>query len=263
MTDQKYKIKGLIVVALVLAGIFVFFRFSSMGTIVLWDLSDGGKWLLPLVAVAALIDSINPCAFSILLVTIAFLFSIGKLRSNIMQIGGAYIFGIFAVYILIGLGILQALHVFDVPHFMAKVGALFLIALGSINLINEFLPAFPLKLKVPHVAHRKIAELMERSSMGMAFILGALVGLCEFPCTGGPYLMVLGLLHDQATYIKGLSYLIFYNLIFVAPLIVILFIVSNESLLSKVQAWQKHERKDMKVWAGMAMILLGVLILSL
>jgi len=263
MTDQKYKIRGLIVVVLVLVGIFVFFRFSSMGTTVLWDLSDGGKWLLPLVAVAALIDSINPCAFSILLVTIAFLFSIGKLRSSIMRIGGAYIFGIFAVYILIGLGILQALHIFDVPHFMAKVGALFLIALGGINLINEFLPSFPIKLKVPHVAHRKIAELMERSSMGMAFLLGALVGLCEFPCTGGPYLMVLGLLHDQTTYLKGLSYLIFYNLIFVAPLIVILFIVSNESLLSKVQAWQKYERKDMKVWAGVAMILLGALIFLL
>ncbi|HXK41050.1 MAG TPA: cytochrome c biogenesis protein CcdA [Candidatus Paceibacterota bacterium] len=263
MTDQKSKIKGLIVVALMLAGIFIFFRFSSMGTTVLWDLSDGGKWLLPLVAVAALIDSINPCAFSILLVTIAFLFSIGKLRSSIMRIGGAYIFGIFVVYILIGLGILQALHFFDVPHFMAKVGALFLVVLGGINLINEFLPAFPLKLKVPHVAHRKIAELMERSSMGMAFLLGAFVGLCEFPCTGGPYLMVLGLLHDQATYLRGLSYLIFYNLIFVAPLVVILFIASSESLLSKVQTWQKQERKDMRVWAGIAMILLGTLIFFL
>src|SRR3990172_6904525 len=92
MTDQKSKIKGLIVVALMLAGIFIFFRFSSMGTTVLWDLSDGGKWLLPLVAVAALIDSINPCAFSIILVTIAFLFSVGKLRSSILKIGGSYVF---------------------------------------------------------------------------------------------------------------------------------------------------------------------------
>jgi len=75
--------------------------------------------------------------------------------------------------------------------------------------------------------------------------------------------MVLGLLHDQATYLKGLSYLIFYNLIFVAPLVVILFIVSNESLLNKVQTWQKHEKKDMKVWAGVAMILLGALIFFL
>ena len=263
MTDQKSKIKSLIIVALALAGIFVFFRFSSMGTAVLWNLSNGGKWLLPLVAVAALIDSINPCAFSILLVTIAFLFSVGKLRSSIMKIGGVYIFGIFTVYILIGLGMLQALHLFGVPNFMARVGALLLIVLGGINLVNELFPAFPLKLRVPHVAHRKIAELMEHGSMGMAFLLGAFVGLCEFPCTGGPYLMVLGLLHDQATYLKGLSYLILYNLIFVAPLVVILFIASNKALLDKVQTWQQQERKDMRIWAGMAMILLGVLIFLL
>ena len=234
-----------------------------MGTTILWDLSDGGKWLLPLVAVAALIDSINPCAFSILLVTIAFLFGIGKFRSSILRIGGAYVFGIFVVYILIGLGILQALHLFNVPNFMAKVGAFLLVALGGINLVNEFFPAFPVKLKVPHIAHRKIAELMEHGSMGMAFLLGAFVGLCEFPCTGGPYLMVLGLLHDQATYLKGLSYLVFYNLIFVLPLVVILFIASERSLLEKVQAWQRTERKDMRVWAGVAMILLGALIFLL
>ncbi|MBI2674132.1 MAG: hypothetical protein HYX22_00105 [Candidatus Yanofskybacteria bacterium] len=263
MTNQKLKIRGLIIVLLVLAGIFVFFRFGSTGTAVLWNLSNGGKWLLPLVAVAALIDSINPCAFSILLVTIAFLFSVGEFRSSILRIGGSYIFGIFVVYILIGLGILQTLHFFNTPNFMAKVGALLLVVLGGINLVNEFFPAFPLKLKVPHVAHRKIAELLERSSMGMAFLLGAFVGLCEFPCTGGPYLMVLGLLHDQATYLKGLSYLIFYNLIFIAPLVVILFIASNESLLNKVQAWQRTERKDMRIWGGIAMILLGILIFYL
>lgn len=258
------KLKILLIVAGIVLGLVVFFRvFDIQGASFLWRLSDEGRWLLPLVAVAALIDSINPCAFSILLVTIAFLFSVGKFRSSILRIGGSYILGIFVVYILIGLGILQALHLFNTPNFMAKVGALLLVVLGAINLIGELFPSFPVKLKVPHIAHRKIAELMEKGSMGMAFLLGAFVGLCEFPCTGGPYLMVLGLLHDQATYIKGLSYLVFYNLIFVLPLVVILFIASEKSLLEKVQVWQRSERKDMRIWAGIAMILLGVIIFYL
>ena len=248
----------------IIFGFVIFFRLAGgLGAETLWKLSDSGKWLLPLVAVAALIDSINPCAFSILLVTIAFLFSIGKLRSGVMKIGGSYIFGIFVVYILIGLGILQALHFFNMPNFMAKAGAFLLVILGGINLINEFFPSFPLKLKVPHIAHSKMAELMERGSMGMAFLLGAFVGLCEFPCTGGPYLMVIGLLHDQATYLRGLSYLILYNLIFILPLAVILFIASDKALLDKVQTWQRSERKDMRLAAGAAMILLGVLIFLL
>ena len=216
---------------------------------------------MPLVVVAAVVDSINPCAFSILLLTIAFLFSIGKMRSGILRIGGFYIAGIFLIYILIGLGILQTLHIFNTPHFMAKVGAVLLIALGLINLINEFFPAFPIKLKIPQVSHAKMAQLMEKASAPTAFVLGGLVGLCEFPCTGGPYLVVLGLLHDQVTYFKGLYYLIFYNLIFILPLLVILFIASDKNLLEKVQAWKKSETIKMRLWSGMAMVLLGVIIL--
>lgn len=226
-----------------------------------WRVSNEGKWLLPLIGIAALIDSINPCAFSILILTIAFLFSIGKLRSKVLQVGGVYIFGIFIAYILIGLGILHAFHLFNTPQFMGKLGAFLLILLGLINLINEFNPAFPIKLRIPALAHQKMAELMDKSSMPAAFGLGALVGICEFPCTGGPYLMVLGLLHDQGTYLKGLGYLLLYNLIFVLPLVIILLLAGNEKITKKIQMWQGQERGAMRFGGGLAMIALGVVIL--
>lgn len=261
--NSKFKIAALVIFFSVIIGFILFFRFSGIGTSTLWRISDGGKWLLPLVGVAALIDSVNPCAFSILILTIAFLFSIGKFRSDILKIGSSYIAGIFIVYMLIGLGILQTLHLFNTPHFMAKVGATLLIALGAINLINEFFPAFPIKLRIPHAAHRKMAELMEKGSIPTAFVLGGLVGLCEFPCTGGPYLMVLGLLHDQATYFRGLGYLLLYNAIFVLPLAIILLISSNEALLEKVKIWQQKERGLMRFGGGIAMIVLGTLIFFL
>lgn len=250
----------LIIAGLFFLGLVLFFKFGNIGAAALWNFSNGGKWLLPLVGVSALVDSINPCAFSVLILTIAFLLSIGKLRSSILKIGGSYIAGIFLVYLLIGLGLLQALHLFNTPHFMAKVGASLLIALGAINLINEFFPAFPLKLKIPQVAHARMAQLMEKSSMPTAFLLGGLVGLCEFPCTGGPYLMVLGLLHDQGTYLTGVAYLLFYNLIFVAPLAIILSLASDKTLLDKVQAWQQKEKKVMRFGGGIVMIILGLVI---
>jgi len=257
---SKLKIVVFVVLAVGLAAIAAFFRYSGNATQILWNISDGGKWLLPLVGVSALIDSINPCAFSILLLTIAFLFSIGRLRSSILKIGGLYILGIFLVYMLIGLGILQTLHLFNTPHFMAKVGAGLLVLLGGINLINEFFPAFPIKLRIPHAAHRKMAELMEKGSLPTAFILGGLVGICEFPCTGGPYLMVLGLLHDQTTYLMGLGYLVLYNLIFILPLVIILAIASDKVLLEKAQVWQRKERGIMRIGGGIAMIILGIFI---
>jgi len=261
MSFFKRKLVWLGLAAVLIFGLALFFG-SLLSAPFLWKISAGGTWFPPLLVVAAIADSINPCAFSILILTIAFLMSMGKLRSGILKIGGAYIFGIFAAYILIGLGILQALHIFNTPHFMAKVGAALLIAFGGINVINEFFPGFPIKLRIPQAAHSKMAVLMDKASVPTALILGGLVGLCEFPCTGGPYLMVLGLLHDNATFISGFGYLILYNLIFVLPLVVILLIASDKTLLGKVQEWKKAEMKNMRLWGGVAMVLLGLLIFA-
>lgn len=257
------KIATLIGIALALAASVVFFRAGTSGTAALWAISNEGSWLLPLVGVAALIDSINPCAFSVLLVTIAFLFSLGKLRASVLEIGAAYILGIFLVYMLIGLGMLQVLHLFDTPHFMAKLGASLLIVLGLVTLTNHFVPAFPVKLKMPQFAHGRMAQLMEKSSLPSAFVLGGLVGVCEFPCTGGPYLMVIGLLHDRATHMAGLGYLLLYNVIFVLPLGVILLLSSDRTLLAKVEAWKKSNTGSMRLWGGQAMVLLGLVIFAL
>jgi len=218
---------------------------------------------LPIVTVAAIIDSVNFCAFSVLILTIAFLFSAGRTHSGIVKIGGSYIAGIFAVYVLIGFGIMRTLSLFNMPHFMAKIGALILIFAGAVSIINEFFPAFPIKFKIPAAAHQKIAKLIEKGSVTAAFFLGALVGMYEFPCTGGPYLMILGFLHDRATYVKGAAYLLFYNLIFVFPLIVALFVASNKKLFAKIQAWKENKKIKIKLLSGIAMIILGAIILLL
>lgn len=257
------KLPFLLLLAVLLIALALFFKTSGAGGAWLWSISQNGEWLLPLVAVSALLDSVNPCAFSILLLTIAFLFSIGKLRSGVLKIGVSYIAGLFLVYLLIGLGLLQTLHLFNTPHFMAKVGAALLLTLGAINIINQFFPAFPLKLRIPQAAHHKMAQLLERASWPTAIVLGGLVGICEFPCTGGPYLTAVGLLHDQVTYYKGLGYLLFYNALFVLPLVVILLIASDKRLLEKAQSWRQKEAGKMRLWAGAGMIALGIIILLL
>lgn len=238
-----------------------------------WWLPEGGllgllaggqsSGLVPyLVVISALVDSVNPCAFSVLLLTIAFLFSVGKTRRKILQTGGLYIFGIFLTYLLIGLGITQVLELFGVPHLMTKVGAGIVILWAIIDLLGEFVPNFPIQLKIPQGAHRRMAGLIEKGTIPTALALGVLVGLTEFPCTGGPYLFILGLLHDTATFSSGLWYLILYNLIFVAPLIVILVIGSDPTLLGKVQSWKKANNHSFRIWMGVIMLTLGILILQ-
>ena len=215
---------------------------------------------MPLVFISALLDSVHPCSFSILLITIAFLFGIQVGRRKILELGGTYIAGIFTAYFLIGLGVLKVLHLFNTPHFMGKLGATLLIVFGVINLLNRFFPSFPIKLKIPGVAHGAMAKLMDQASFPAVFGLGLLVGLCQFPCMGGPYLMVIGLLRDQVTYMSGFSYLLIYNLILIIPLVVVLFISANKLLVDKMQIWKRDNMNGLKLWAGVVMIIIGILI---
>jgi len=252
--------KILLIVIVVLAGI-VLLKNSPGTAQLVWNVSNQGAWLLPLVLVAALLDSVHPCSFSILLITIAFLFGMQMERKKILEIGGAYVAGIFIAYLLIGLGILKVMHLFDTPHFMGKLGAGLLITFGILNIINEFFPKFPIKLKVPDATHTAMGRLVKKASFPAAFGLGVLVGICQFPCMGGPYLMVIGLLHDQMTYAKGFGYLLLYNIILIAPLVTVLWIAADKTLLGKMQEWKASNVGRVKLWAGLIMIILGILIL--
>jgi len=253
----------LIILSVVLVAIvgIVILKYSPATTSLVWNISNKGAWLLPLVLISSILDSVHPCSFSILLITIAFLFGMQMTRKKILQIGGIYIAGIFTAYFLIGLGILKVLHLFDTPHFMGKLGATILIVFGVINLVNEFFPKFPIRLKIPSVSHTAMGQLMEKASIPAAFGLGILVGICQFPCMGGPYLMVIGLLRDQVTYFTGFSYLMLYNLILILPLVVVLWIAADKVLVDKMQEWKRTNMGGVRFWAGFAMIVIGILIL--
>lgn len=248
------------IIAVVLVGIIIL-KQSNLVSEFIWNTSGQGAWLLPLMLIAAILDSVHPCSFSILLITIALLFSLQFSRKKIIQIGGTYIAGIFVAYFLIGLGILRVLHIFNTPHFMGKLGAGLLIIFGLLNLLNRFFPNFPIKLKMPTVSHKWMGSLMEKVSLPATFGLGLLVGLCQFPCMGGPYLMVIGLLKDQLTYLSGLGYLFLYNLILIIPLAAVLWITSDKQVVDKMQEWKRTKIQSVRFWAGVVMIILGLIIL--
>lgn len=218
---------------------------------------------LPVVTLAALLDSINPCAISVLLLTIGFLVSLEKSRKQIYLIAGLYILGIFLSYILIGLSVLEALTFFGIPKAISRFGALAIIITGLLGLGERFIPDFPIHLAIPQFTKPGIAKLISRATFTTAFILGVIVGLFEFPCTGGPYLLILGLLHDRATYLSGALYLIYYNVIFVSPLIVILLLAGNPVLHNRFLAWRKQNMGTADLLSSLAMILLGIVIFFL
>lgn len=213
--------------------------------------------LLPAVIVTGLVDSVNPCAFAVILLLLAFLFTLRRARSQILRLGFVYIGMIFLVYFAIGLGLLQAVRLSDDPHFIARAGSWLLIGLGAINLVEYFFPSFPVKLHMPKFAGARAHELIKQSTIPATVGAGLLVGLCTFPCSGGVYVSIITLLNAKTTLTWGITYLALYNILFVLPLVIILLVVGNRMAAKSWARWERKHALRIRLWYGIAMVLLG------
>jgi len=217
--------------------------------------------LLPAVIVTGLLDSVNPCAFAVILLLLAFLFTIRKSRGQILGLGAIYVAVIFVVYMTIGLGILSTVRLSEEPHFVARVGSYLLIGLGILNLIEYLWPAFPLKLHMPAVAHNKVHQLLKVATVPATIGVGFIVGLCTFPCSGGIYVSIITLLNAKTTLGWGLVYLTLYNILFILPLVIILLAVGNRVVAKQLATWERDHALSLRLWFGVSMIGLGAAML--
>lgn len=213
--------------------------------------------LLPAVLLTGLVDGINPCAIAILLFFISFLFTIRKTRVSVARMGIVYIGAVYVVYFFIGLGLLQASTLLG-GHWLGQAGAVLLILLGLTNLLGAIFPKFPIRLEVPEGSKDRLQAWMYRATLPATLVLGVLVGLHTFPCSGGPYVAVLGLLASQTNFWEAIGYLILYNLMFVLPLVVVLVLSLDPVLGGKIQAWERSSSRTTRAATGIFMALLGL-----
>ncbi|NOX61640.1 MAG: hypothetical protein GXP42_06805 [Chloroflexi bacterium] len=216
--------------------------------------------LLPAVLLTGLVDGINPCAIAILLFFVSFLFTIRKTRLSVARMGAVYIAAVFVVYFLIGLGLLRASTLLR-GHWLGQAGAVLLILLGLTNLLGAIFPNFPIRLEVPEGSKDRLQSWMYRATLPATLVLGVLVGLHTFPCSGGPYVAVLGLLASQTTFWKATGYLVLYNVMFVLPLVVVLVLSLDPVLGGKIQAWERSSSRTTRALTGAFMALLGLVLL--
>jgi len=213
--------------------------------------------LLPAVLLTGLVDGINPCALAILLFFVAFLFTIRKTRVSVARMGAVYIGAVYVVYFLIGLGLLRASTLLQ-GHWLGQAGAVLLILLGLTNLLGAIFPRFPIRLEVPEGSKESLRKWMYRATLPTTLVLGTLVGLHTFPCSGGPYVAVLGLLASQTGFWEGVGYLLLYNLMFVVPLVVVLVLSLDPVLGRRIQAWERSSSRTLRGVTGGVMAALGL-----
>jgi len=216
---------------------------------------------LALVLVSGFLDGFNPCAFAVLIFFIAFLFTLQRSIGNIFKLGLVYIAVIYLTYLGIGFGLFKALVITSAPHLMAKVGAWLVIFLGLVNIKDFIFPKLPIHLRIPKFSQDTIKYWLTKATLPAVIVAAFLVGLCTFPCSGGIYVAIVGLLASRGTFLQGLGYMLVYNLMFNLPLLLLLALAGNKYTLGRVAEWQAKSDKGLKFWSGIIMIALGIIIL--
>jgi cytochrome c-type biogenesis protein len=228
---------------------------------------------LPAVIGAALIDSLNPCAFALLLVFVATMLAMlqrqpdvagaARARRWLLARGGIYVFGIFLTYLVLGFGLLGALQfakILSSTHLVSRTAALVALGLGLLAFQEALLPELGSRLSA-HVDMMRMRGLVTRLTVPGLFGAGVLVGLCTVPCSGSVYLAVLALLSTQATVLAGVGYLVLYNVVFVAPLVIVLALASSPPVYRRLARWQLRQRLALKLGTGIVTIAVGLLTL--
>lgn len=216
---------------------------------------------IPVIVGAAAIDSINPCAFAVLIFLLTYLMYLGS-KKKIILIGSIYIATVFITYLLAGFGLLSAIASFHITRFVYYLSAVLVLVAGIINIKDFFWYGKWFTLEIPKSTKDIIEKYIKKASVPGAVILGFLVAAFELPCTGGVYLAILGLLANNGDKFWGAIYLLIYNLIFVLPLVIIMLIVlAGYSKTNELESWRIKKRKYMKLSLGVGMVILGVLML--
>lgn len=215
---------------------------------------------LPTIIGAAVIDSINPCAFAVLIFLLTYLTAI-KVKQKIITVGLTYIVTVFIVYFLAGLGFLSALASTTLTSTIYYLAGILVIILGLIEIKDFFWQSKNGPwLKIPESKKPIIEKWVKKASLPGAIVLGFLVSAFELPCTGGIYLVIVSMLSNQNFNLKAITYLLIYNIFFIMPLLIIWGLTYLGYSSEKIKTWQQSKKKYLRLALGLGMIMLGILI---
>lgn len=217
-----------------------------------WDF----KSLIIPVSIAAAMDAVNPCAISVFLVLLTFLFYSVE-RKVVLSTGIAFSGAIFITYLLMGLGLIRAFSSVSQIKYLAVAFAIFL---GALSII-EFSTGE--RRHLPGAFARQITRYLERASNPRTgFVAGVVTASLLLPCSSAPYFLALNLLSEKATLFGGLLLLAIYNLIIIIPFLMITLCVHTLGVKTMdMKLWISGKRRWINLLMGLGLICLSLFIL--
>ena len=216
---------------------------------------------------AAVIDSINPCVFGVLIFLIAFMLKLFKSPAKMLLGGLFYSAVVYVTYLLLGFGILKLALNTGVAAAFYWGAALIAIMAGLLEIKDYFwygkgftLQMFPGGAQRLKYYTNKIGKMEGKHPAVLLLVtalLGVFVVLVELPCTGAPYLAILGLL-SKGEFAAAVPLLLLYNLVFIFPLFIIIGIAYFGTSSKKLENWRKEHRGPMRLVIGLFLLALGL-----
>jgi cytochrome c biogenesis protein CcdA len=217
------------------------------------------------VACGAAVDAINPCEFAILILLMASMLLDKNNRKKALYAGLSFTAAIFIAYFLMGIGVFTLIRQYTLSFsnaFYNVIGVLAII-MGLLNIKDYFWYGKGILMEVPMGWRPKMKSLIKGITNPLgAFFIGLLVSLFLLPCTSGPYAVILGLLASKVTFAKAISYLVLYNLIFILPMLIIVFAMYWGLSPEKAEDWRKNKIRLLHLLAGIVLMALGIIILG-
>ena len=214
---------------------------------------------IPAVLIAAIIDSINPCEFAVLIILLTTILAAG-IRKKALYAGLAFSASIYISYFLMGLGLFSALQASGITRVFYAIVAVLAIIVGLFNLKDYLWYGKWFIMEVPLSWRPKLKSILKGvTSVPGAFLIGFVISLFLLPCTSGPYIVILGLLAHATTMAYAVSLLLLYNLIFILPMILITIAVYfGFTTTEKAEEWRTKKLRVLHLITGAIILLLGI-----
>ena len=215
-----------------------------------------------MITLAGLIDGINPCAIGMMVMLLGYLLVFAKKPERVMKTGLLYIGTVFVTYLVVGLGLYSVVSKFDLSggaKILNYVIAAVMIGAGLIQ-FKDFLgiEAGP-HLRIPTASKAKLQGLVEKVSYPMTIVLGVLVTLLETPCSLPIYVGTATILSSSGmAFPMVLGYFLYYNFLFVLPLIVVLVVMWRGQKMVEMKEWEHKAEKWMHLALSMVLLAIGI-----
>lgn len=210
----------------------------------------------------ALADSINPCEVAVLMILLATILVKGNKKAVITH-GLAFIITIFVVYLGLGLALIfgmKFINNFISTNIIYLIIGILALILALFNLKDAiFYGAGNFVMEVPRSWRPLMKKIIESAtSIWSVILIAFIVAFFLTPCTAGPYVLVSGLLHNL-TINKIILWLLFYNLIFILPMLIIVFVIYFGFVkLETLQRLRENNIKTLHLISGIILLIIAL-----